>query len=156
MKEDTRQDYAERIIRVLVHIQQNLDDDLPLEKLARLAFFSPFHFHRVFRGMVGESVKSHIRRLRLERAAMRLKQSEMAVTAIAFEAGYETHESFTRAFRTLLCDGDDVLRCRPHGAVRGDRARPGRSGHSGGGPASDSPQHRPHTSQTPTPSLISD
>jgi len=102
MKEDTRQDYAERIIRVLVHIQQNLDDALPLEDLAAIAHFSPFHFHRVFTGMVGESVMQYVRRLRLERAAMRLKHGERPVTSIAFEAGYETHEAFTRAFRSAF------------------------------------------------------
>jgi AraC family transcriptional regulator len=101
MRPRTRQDYRERILRVLVHIQQNLDAALDLEDLARIACFSPFHFHRIFRGMVGESVKEHVRRLRLERAAMRLKHTDRPVTGIAFEAGYETHESFSRAFKML-------------------------------------------------------
>jgi AraC family transcriptional regulator len=100
MRESTRLDYRKRILRVLVHIQQNLDTALDLEDLARVAHFSPFHFHRVFRGMVGESVKEHVRRLRLERATMRLRFTEVPVTSIAFEAGYETHEAFTRAFRS--------------------------------------------------------
>jgi len=95
---DTTRDYAQRILRVIVHIQQNLDAAMPLEELARIAHFSEFHFHRVFRGMVGESVMSHIRRLRLERAAQRLKHTDQPITMIAFEAGYEAHESFTRAF----------------------------------------------------------
>jgi len=94
----TPKTHAERILRVLVHIQQNLDSTLSLEELAAVARYSPFHFHRVFRGMVGESVKQHIRRLRLERAAMRLKRGGQPVTMIAFEAGYEAHEAFTRAF----------------------------------------------------------
>ena len=95
----TRQDYRRRILRVLVHIQHNLDAALPLEKLAEVACFSPFHFHRIFRGLVGESVKQHVRRLRLERAAQRLKHTEQPVVNIAFDAGYEAHESFTRAFQ---------------------------------------------------------
>lgn len=99
MRESTFQSYKKRVLRVLVHIQQNLDADLRLEELARLAHFSPYHFHRVFRGMVGESLGEHIRRLRLERSAFRLKKSRVPVTIIAFEAGYETHESFIRAFR---------------------------------------------------------
>jgi AraC family transcriptional regulator len=99
MKPVTAQIYEERMLRVLVHIQQRLDDEMPLAELARVAYFSPYHFHRIFRGMVGESVKGHIRRLRLERAAMHLKQTKRSVARIAFEAGYETHESFTRAFR---------------------------------------------------------
>lgn len=86
-------------MRVLVHIQQNLDAALPLEELARIAGFSAYHFHRIFRGMVGESVKQHIRRLRLERAAGHLKHTNRTVLELALEAGYETHESFTRAFK---------------------------------------------------------
>ncbi len=101
MKPSTLQLYKERILGVLVFIQKNLDEELPLEEYARVAHFSPYHFHRVFRGMVGESLQEHIRRLRLERAAARLKHGERSVMEIALEAGYETHEAFTRAFRSL-------------------------------------------------------
>ena len=99
VKSDTQRDYAERVMLVLVHIQKHLGESLNLDELARIACFSPFHFHRIFRGMVGESVKQHVKRLRLERAAVLLKSSEKAVTEIAFDTGYQTHESFTRAFR---------------------------------------------------------
>lgn len=100
MRESTLRDYKERMLRVLVHIHQRLDDPLSLAELSTLACFSPCHFHRVFTGMVGESVKEHIRRLRLERAASRLKLGEASVIQIALEAGYESHEAFTRAFRS--------------------------------------------------------
>lgn len=96
---ETREDYSERVLRVLVHIQRHLDEEISLAQLASLAHFSPFHFHRVFRGLVGEPVKRHVRRLRLERAAQRLKQTDQPVVDIALEAGYEAHESFSRAFR---------------------------------------------------------
>jgi AraC family transcriptional regulator len=102
MTSETEKSYHERVLRVLVHIQQHLDDVLDLDSLAQIAHFSPHHFHRVFRGMVGEGVAEHIRRLRLERAAHRLKLSDQPVTQIAFDAGYETHESFTRAFRGMF------------------------------------------------------
>lgn len=102
MKPDTQHNYNERMLRVLLHIQQHLDEALPLEELAGVAHFSPYHFHRIFRGMIGESVQKHVRRLRLERAAHRLKFTDQPVTRIAFDAGYETHESFTRAFRTMF------------------------------------------------------
>ena len=98
MKPVTLYDYKRRVLRVLVHIQEHLDEPLPLDTLAGIACFSPFHFHRVFRGMVGESVKEHIRRLRLERAASQLKLGKAPVTQIAFDAGYASHEAFTRAF----------------------------------------------------------
>ncbi len=102
MRAQTEQAYKKRILQVLVHIQKYLDEALSLEDLARIASFSPYHFHRIFRGMVGESVKEHVRRLRLERAAHRLKFSDQPVIRIALDAGYETHEAFTRAFRAMF------------------------------------------------------
>lgn len=102
MRTVTLQDYKRRLLRVLVHIQQHLDDTLELQELAGRACFSPYHFHRVFKGMVGESVKEHIRRLRLERAASQLKLGTVPVTRIAFDAGYESHEAFSRSFRAAF------------------------------------------------------
>ncbi|HZS09116.1 MAG TPA: AraC family transcriptional regulator [Blastocatellia bacterium] len=102
MKEVTFEDYRERILRVLVHIQQSLDEPLSLDELAAVACFSPFHFHRIFRGLVGESVKEHVRRLRLERAAQRLRFTGQPVIEIAFDAGYQAPESFARAFHQMF------------------------------------------------------
>lgn len=110
MKSETESSYHARMLRVLLFIQAHLDEALPLEELARVAHFSPYHFHRVFRGMTGESVQKHVRRLRLERAAHRLKFSEQAVTQIAFEAGYEAHEAFTRAFRAMFAESPTAFR----------------------------------------------
>ena len=126
MKPVTARTYEERMLRVLVHIQEHVDEDLSLAALARVAHFSPYHFHRIFRGMVGESVKTHIRRLRLERAALHLKTTRRPVTRLAFEAGYETHESFTRAFRDMFGVAPSVYRRRhcafsPERAPSGDR-----------------------------------
>jgi len=102
MRTLTLNDYKRRLLRVLVHIQQHLDEPLPLERLAEVACFSPYHFHRVFKGMVGESVKEYVRRLRLERAASRLKLGSASVVDIALEAGYDSHEAFTRSFRNAF------------------------------------------------------
>jgi len=110
MRENTAQAYKERILRVLVHIQQHLDETIELDDLAHIAHFSPYHFHRLFRGMVGESVMEHVRRLRLERAAHRLKFGDQPITRIAFEAGYETHEAFSRAFRALFEQSPSAFR----------------------------------------------
>jgi AraC family transcriptional regulator len=101
VKATTLEDYKKRILHVLIYIQENLDNELSLRELAEVAHFSPFHFHRIFRGMVGESLHAHVRRIRLERAVMRLRYTSQPIIDIAFEAGYETHEAFTRAFRSL-------------------------------------------------------
>ncbi|HNW33440.1 MAG TPA: AraC family transcriptional regulator [Candidatus Ozemobacteraceae bacterium] len=98
-RSSTIEQYRERVQNVLDHIQADLDQVHSLDELAQLACFSPFQFHRVFRGMVGEPVAEYIRRLRLERAGLRLLQSRRTVTDIAFEAGYQNLESFIRAFR---------------------------------------------------------
>jgi len=98
----TQDTYRHRILKVQLHIQEHLDEDLSLERLARIAHFSPFHFHRIFSALVGESVHDYVRRLRLEAAAMLLKTTDRPITQIAFDSGYDTHESFTRAFRQMF------------------------------------------------------
>jgi AraC family transcriptional regulator len=100
MKPETRSYYEQVVQRAVDHIVTHLDDALELETIASDACLSPFHFHRIFRGMVGETPLELSRRLRLERAAWQLATTDRAVTAIAFDAGYETHEAFTRTFRT--------------------------------------------------------
>jgi AraC family transcriptional regulator len=102
MKISTEQDYRERIVRTLVYIQSHLDDALELDEVAGVAAFSRFHFHRIFRGLIGETLKEYVRRLRLERAAGNLKRLDEPVTQIALQAGFETHESFTRAFGAMF------------------------------------------------------
>jgi DNA gyrase inhibitor GyrI len=69
---DSKQIYLRRINRVIDHISNNLSEPLDLETLARLAYFSPFHFHRIFRLLVGEPLHAFVRRLRLEKAVFDL------------------------------------------------------------------------------------
>ncbi len=91
--------WVDRVAAAVDHIQSHLDEELAPEELAALAGFSLHHFHRVFRGITGESVMGFVRRLRLERAAQQLRFGRDPVTRVAFEAGYGSHEAFTRAFR---------------------------------------------------------
>jgi AraC family transcriptional regulator len=99
MKPETRSFYELAVQRAVERVVTDLDGALDLQALARAAALSPFHFHRIFRGMVGETPLELHRRLRLERAAWQLLNEDLPVTTVAFAAGYETHESFTRAFR---------------------------------------------------------
>jgi len=97
-REATVRDYRERVNRVIFHIERRLEEPLVLEDLAKVACFSPFHFHRVFAAFTGEPLGDFVRRLRLERAAQALLHLDAAVTEIALAAGYDTPSAFGRAF----------------------------------------------------------
>jgi AraC family transcriptional regulator len=112
VKPETRSYYEEVVQRAVELVARHLDQALDLETIAREACLSPFHFHRIFRGMVGETPLELARRLRLERAAWQLAKSDRAVTAVAFDAGYEAHEAFTRAFRTAYATSPSGFRER--------------------------------------------
>ena len=90
---------TERLLPILVHIQTSLEEDLSLEKIAERAGMSAYHFHRVFRGAVGETLKQYTQRLRLERAAHELRIRHASVLDVALGTGFQSHETFTRAFK---------------------------------------------------------
>ncbi len=92
--------YRQRVHRVMDYISANLDEPLPLEKLARLAHFSPFHFHRIFRALVGEPVHAFIKRLRLERAVFAMEHGPKEnLTTIALKVGFASSSDFSKAFK---------------------------------------------------------
>ena len=91
--------YSERIQRVIDHVAGHLDEELDLETLAGVACLSPYHFHRVYRGLLGETVNETVRRLRLHRAAIDLLDRELSIERTARRSGYESQAAFTRAFR---------------------------------------------------------
>jgi AraC family transcriptional regulator len=81
------------------YIRAHINDPLDRETLAAVAGFSIPHFHRVFTAQVGESAISYIRRLRLERAAQKLRMGAVDITQVALAAGYDTHAAFGKAFK---------------------------------------------------------
>ena len=107
MKKNTGKsfDYADRINRSIDFILQNLDQSLKLEVVARAACFSPFHFHRIFRSLVGESLNEFVKRLRLERALSLMSRRNWAtrrqpsLTDIALACGFDSSSDFSRCFK---------------------------------------------------------
>jgi AraC family transcriptional regulator len=98
-----RREYVGRVNRVMDYIRANLAGDLCLETLARVASFSPFHFHRVFKSIVGETLNDFIRRVRVGAAASRLLNNPRAsITEIAVQCGYSSPSSFAREFRNAF------------------------------------------------------
>ena len=94
----TMHDHATRLERVFKWLADHLDDTIDLTRLADVACLSPYHFHRIYRAMRGETVTETVRRLRLHRAAVELITGERPVSRIARRAGYSSQEAFTRAF----------------------------------------------------------
>jgi AraC family transcriptional regulator len=95
-----RDEYRSRINKVLDHINENLTDDFTLEDLASIANFSPYHFHRIFAGIMQETISQFITRIRLERAAARLIDNPReSITEVAFNFGFSSSSTFARAFK---------------------------------------------------------
>jgi AraC family transcriptional regulator len=96
----SRRAYVARINRVVNYIDAHLADLLDLDTLAGVAHFSPWHFHRIFQGMTGETLADCVRRHRLEAAAQRLlRQPAQAALHIALDVGFASAEVFSRSFK---------------------------------------------------------
>jgi AraC family transcriptional regulator len=93
-------EYAPRIDRVIDYLRGNLDRQVKLKELARVACLSEFHFHRIFGAVSGETLNNFTNRLRLEKAARLLRYSGQSVTDIALDCGFSSSATFSRAFRS--------------------------------------------------------
>ena len=93
---ETHSDCIEDVMR---YIREHISEPLDRETLADVAGFSVPHFHRVFTAHVGESAISYVRRLRLERAARKLRMGAVDITEVALAAGYDSHAAFSKAYK---------------------------------------------------------
>lgn len=98
-KPQTRDSYNDRLARVIDYVHDHLEDDLSFDRLADIACLSPYHWSRIYSAMQGETIAATIRRLRLQRAADRLANSDRDIAVIAARAGYASPDTFSRAFR---------------------------------------------------------
>lgn len=124
-----RIDYTDRLNRVTAYIYDHLDDDIDLNRLAEIACLSPYHWHRIYHAMQGETIAATVRRLRLHRAAGMLAHTTLTPEAIAAKSGYSSVQAFSRAFHADY--GMPPARYRNEGAHAAFRAQDG-----GGGTAS--------------------
>jgi AraC family transcriptional regulator len=99
-KLSTRLDYGRRIARAMALIAADPARSPTLEELAGAAAFSPFHFHRIYRELTGETPAETLVRLRLSQAAVLLVRDALQVAVVATRCGYGSAAAFTRAFRT--------------------------------------------------------
>jgi len=91
--------YHQKLKPVIRYLEQNYNSQLNLEEVARLALLSPYHFHRVFKAVAGETLNEYLRRLRLQQAAQDLFYKKPAVIEVALEYGFSSSQNFAKAFR---------------------------------------------------------
>lgn len=91
--------YRRRINQVIDFVNDNLDRPISLQELASVSLFSPYHFHRIFTAITGESVLDCTNRLRLEKVAKRLKLSKASISTIAYDCGFSSPSTLSRAFK---------------------------------------------------------
>ncbi|WP_372659197.1 GyrI-like domain-containing protein, partial [Hydrogenophaga sp.] len=106
-------DYQQRLGRVIAYLHDHLHEPLDLHRLAEVAHLSPYHWHRVYHALHGETIAVTVRRLRLHRATGYLANSQLPVEQVARRCGYPNAQSFARAFRTAY--GMSPLQYRQHG-----------------------------------------
>ncbi|MHC0038889.1 AraC family transcriptional regulator [Pseudoneobacillus sp. C159] len=94
--------YIHSIQKAIDYIEENIHNDISLEKVASHAGYSLYHFHRIFTSIMGCSIKTYIRRRRLTCAAYDLNQTNKRIIDIAYEYQFESQESFTRSFQQLF------------------------------------------------------
>jgi AraC family transcriptional regulator len=92
-------EYKSRINNVIDYIEENIKSEMSLKKLAEVANFSNFHFHRIFKTMMGETLNQFIQRIRIEKAAMLLiNNPKFSITDISYECGFSSPSVFARLF----------------------------------------------------------
>ena len=94
--------YQQSIDKVLTYIDAHLNETPDLDKLAKIANLSKFHFHRIMRAFLNETLGSYINRIRLETAVKLLRYSAQPINEIAYRVGYQTPSAFTKGFKKLF------------------------------------------------------
>ena len=84
--------------RMQDYIEAHLEETVGLSDLAKVSLFSPWHSHRLFQEYTGLTPASYIRRLRLAKAALRIKNENVRIIDVAFDLGFGSVDGFTRAF----------------------------------------------------------
>lgn len=99
IKTSTREEYLKRVNVVVDYINNHLDEELDLQKLAEMSNLSTYHFHRIMKAFLGETLGAYIIRVRLETAVRLLRYTDLPVEQIAYSVGYEMPSSLSKSFK---------------------------------------------------------
>ncbi|MHA7059055.1 AraC family transcriptional regulator [Aquimarina sp. M1] len=101
-EKEINKEYIQRINLALQYIDTHLDGDLSLESVSNIALYSPFHFHRIFKAVIGETLNAYVKRRRIEKIALELiHKKERSITELSLLHGFNSNSSFTRAFKNF-------------------------------------------------------
>jgi AraC family transcriptional regulator len=116
--------YIERVNLAIDYVVNHLHEPLRLQDLSRAGRLSPFHFHRVFQGLVGTSPAEFVKRLRLERAlALMAFSRARSLTSIALACGFSSSSDFSRCFKQRFGVPPSAFDIKAWREVRGDELK---------------------------------
>ncbi len=98
MNPNTEQ-YSSRLNQAFEYIEANIGNDLHLDSVAKQAYYSPYHFHRIFKFITGETLNQYTTRRRVEQAALSLIHSDESMVEIAMRLGFNEPSNFSRTFK---------------------------------------------------------
>ncbi|WP_299252016.1 GyrI-like domain-containing protein [uncultured Aquimarina sp.] len=99
-RQKINKEYINRINLTLQFIDEYLDSNLSLDIVSDVAMYSPFHFHRIFKAVIGETLNIYINRKRIEKmASILMHKKEVNITELSLQYGFSSNSSFTRAFK---------------------------------------------------------
>lgn len=94
-------EWLDKMNGAINYIENNLSSDISFEKISRIAGCSSFHFQRMFSFITDIPLSEYIRRRRMTLAAYELQNSDIKIIDLALKYGYNSPNSFTRAFQTM-------------------------------------------------------
>ena len=95
-------DYPERIRLAIQYMEEHSSEKILLEAIAKASFISPFHFHRIFKSITNSTPREYMERIRIEKAAHLIQYTNLGIGDIAYDVGYENHESFSKVFKKIF------------------------------------------------------
>jgi len=99
-KKESIEEYKNRINKAVDYVDKNIGGKITLDDLARAAYFSPFHFHRLFTSIVEETPNEFVKRIRIEKAAhMLIHRKSLSITEVALQCGFSSSAAFSRSFK---------------------------------------------------------
>jgi AraC family transcriptional regulator len=96
---EIRADYKDRLNKIFQFIDENLDSKLSLSTVSEKAFFSPFHFHRIFKLLTGETLNEFVTRRRIEKSVLDILHKKLSISEIAHTYGFSDNSAYTKAFK---------------------------------------------------------